>query len=71
MGGNMLYDGDKHSSKRWIVLIFSIVLIISYLAEQFFKFEIDAAKFNSLATIVEFGLFAIASEKFKDVLSKK
>ena len=61
---NMLSSGSKVSSKRVVTFICLLFMIIGYVANLFWDFEVSSNMFESLQWIVMAGLGFTASEKF-------
>ncbi len=61
---NMLSSGSKVSSKRVVTFICLLFMIIGYVANLFWDFEVANNMFESLQWIVMAGLGFTASENF-------
>ena len=61
---NMLSSGSKVSSKRVVTFICLLFMIIGYVANLFWDFEVASNMFESLQWIVMAGLGFTASENF-------
>ena len=61
---NMLSSGSKVSSKRVVTFICLLFMIIGYVANLFWDFEVADNMFESLQWIVMAGLGFTASENF-------
>ena len=61
---NMLSSGSKVSSKRVVTFICLLFMIIGYVANLFWNFEVASNMFESLQWIVMAGLGFTASENF-------
>ena len=61
---NMLSSGSKVSSKRVVTFICLLFMIIGYVANLFWNFEVADNMFESLQWIVMAGLGFTASENF-------
>lgn len=66
----MLSEGSKISSKRVITFVALIVVVISYLSEQFFKLIVDNEKFNYMIYLVEVGLGTVALDNISKYFGK-
>ena len=63
---NMLSSGSKVSSKRVVTFICLLFMIIGYVANLFWDFEVASNMFESLQWIVMAGLGFTASENFRN-----
>ena len=61
---NMLSSGSKVSSKRVVTFICLLFMIIGYVSNLFWDFEVSSNMFESLQWIVMAGLGFTASENF-------
>ena len=61
---NMLSSGSKVSSKRVVTFICLLFMIIGYVANLFWNFEVASNMYESLQWIVMAGLGFTASENF-------
>ena len=61
---NMLSSGSKVSSKRVVTFICLLFMIIGYVSNLFWDFEVASNMFESLQWIVMAGLGFTASENF-------
>ena len=61
---NMLSSGSKVSSKRVVTFICLLFMLIGYVANLFWDFEVSSNMFESLQWIVMAGLGFTASENF-------
>lgn len=61
---NMLSSGSKVSSKRVVTFICLLFMIIGYVSNLFWNFEVASNMFESLQWIVMAGLGFTASENF-------
>ncbi len=61
---NMLSSGSKVSSKRVVTFICLLFMLIGYVANLFWNFEVSSNMFESLQWIVMAGLGFTASENF-------
>ena len=61
---NMLSSGSKVSSKRVVTFICLLFMIIGYVANLFWDFEVASNMYESLQWIVMAGLGFTASENF-------
>ena len=61
---NMLSSGSKVSSKRVVTFICLLFMVIGYVANLFWNFEVAANMYESLQWIVMAGLGFTASENF-------
>ena len=63
---NMLSSDGKISSKRLITLLAFILMAIGFIANLFWKFDIDPIIFDAMKWIVIGGLGFTASEQFSN-----
>ena len=61
---NMLSSGSKVSSKRVVTFVCLLFMLIGYVANLFWNFEVASNMFESLQWIVMAGLGFTASENF-------
>jgi hypothetical protein len=61
---DMLSSGSKVSSKRVVTFICLLFMLIGYVANLFWNFEVSSNMFESLQWIVMAGLGFTASENF-------
>jgi len=61
---DMLRSGSKVSSKRVVTFICLLFMLIGYVANLFWNFEVSSNMFESLQWIVMAGLGFTASENF-------
>lgn len=61
---NMLSSGSKVSSKRVVTFVCLLFMLIGYVANLFWNFEVADTMFESLQWIVMAGLGFTASENF-------
>ena len=57
-------DKGSPSSKRWVVFICLLVLIVSYIANLFWKYTVEEYMFNGFTYIVIGGMGFTGVEKF-------
>lgn len=62
---NMMADGNGNpSSKRWVAMISTILIVVGYIANLFWDYTVEQFMFDSVMYIVIASLGITGAEKF-------